>query len=197
MTSGDGYVSRLVRSAANGDRDAWNLLVERFASTVWAITGGYRLGAEDARDVFQTTWLRLVEHLDRIEQPAAVGAWLATTARRESLRVLRLSGREVPSGGDFDRVDLTSSAAVDRDLIAGEQDALVRGLVDQLPVRSRFLLHLLSAEAPLSYKRISDALSMPIGSIGPTRGRALEKLRKLALGAGFSPEDAFASADDR
>jgi RNA polymerase sigma factor (sigma-70 family) len=192
MPSGDEYVTGLVSAAANGDKSAWNALVERYGSMVWAIARQYRLDTADAADVSQTTWLRLVEHLHRIEQPERVGGWLATTARRESLRVLRLSGRQVPSSADLDRVpDTPSSSALDHDLISGEQGRHVRDLVDQLPERSRMLLHLLSAESPLSYKRISEALSMPIGSIGPTRARALEKLRKLAVDAGFNPEDAF------
>jgi RNA polymerase sigma factor (sigma-70 family) len=181
-----------VRAAALGDKNAWNALVERFASLVWAIARE-RLGAADAADVSQTTWLRLVEHLHRIEQPERVGGWLATTARRESLRVLRLTGRQVPSGDDLDRVPHPpTSRAVDQALISGEQGRHVRDLVDQLDERSRTLLHLLNADPPISYKRISEAMSMPLGSIGPTRARALEKLRKLAVEAGFSPEDAFA-----
>ena len=88
-------VTELVIDAAAGDSAAWDALVGRFAGTVWAVARGYRLSAADAADVSQTTWLRLVEHLDRIEQPDRIGGWLATTARRESLRVLRMSGRQV------------------------------------------------------------------------------------------------------
>jgi RNA polymerase sigma factor (sigma-70 family) len=192
-TSGDGYVASLVRRAANGDQRAWNALVEQFASTVWAIARGYRLGAADAADVSQTTWLRLVEHLDRIEQPERVGAWLATTARRESFRVLRMAGRQIPSGEDMDVLpDPAPPRSLDHELVAGEQGRLVSDLVERLPTRSRLLLRLLSADSPLSYKEISGALSMPIGSIGPTRARALEQLRKLAVGAGLKLEDVFA-----
>src|SRR5579863_946494 len=80
-------IAALVTAAAAGDQNAWNGLVDKFASTVWAIARGYRLNAADAADVSQTTWLRLVENLDRIEQPERLGAWLATTSRRESLRI--------------------------------------------------------------------------------------------------------------
>ena len=185
-------VAFLVRAAAGGDQKAWNQIVERFASTVWAIARGHRLNAADAADVFQTTWLRLFEHLDRIEQPERVGAWLATTARRECLRLLRMSGRQVVNGEDFDVLpDPESFKSPDRDLIAGERSRIVAQLVDQLPTRSQLLLRLLSADTPLSYKEISEALSMPIGSIGPTRARALDQLRRLALGAGYPLEDLF------
>jgi RNA polymerase sigma factor (sigma-70 family) len=176
-----------------GDHTAWDALVDRFASTVWAIARAHRLSAADAADVSQTTWLRLLEHLDRIQQPERVGAWLATTARRESLHVLRVAGRQIPNGDDFDVLpDSRSSAALDRGLIRSERVQLVTQLVEKLPVRSQVLLRLLSADSPLSYRDISEALSMPIGSIGPTRARALEQLRKLALGAGYQLEDVFA-----
>jgi RNA polymerase sigma factor (sigma-70 family) len=185
-------VALLVQAAAEGNQDAWNALVDRFSSTVWAIARGHRLNSADAADVFQTTWLRVVEHLDRIEQPERVGAWIGTTARRECLRVLRISGRQVPSGEDFDvLVDPASSEPPERELIATERRRVVHHLVEQLPTRSQLLLRLLSADSPLSYRDISEALSMPIGSIGPTRARALEQLRRLATNAGFNLEDVF------
>lgn len=188
-----GDVAGLVAAAAAGDQQAWNALVERFASTVWAIARGHRLNAADAADVSQTTWLRLVEHLDRIEQPERVGAWLATTARRESLRVIRLGGRQVPSGENMEVIpDLAPSLSPDHRLLASERDRLVSQLVEQLPTRSRILLRLLSADSPLSYRDISESLDMPIGSIGPTRARALEHLRKLAIRSGLRLEEIFA-----
>jgi RNA polymerase sigma factor (sigma-70 family) len=186
-------VAKLVRAASAGDRASWDALVDRFASTVWAIARAHRLNAADAADVSQTTWLRLLEHLDRIQQPERVGAWLATTARRESLRVLRVAGRQIPNGDDFEVLpDSMASSAPDRGLLRSERVQFVTELVDKLPVRSQLLLRLLSADSPLSYRDISEALSMPIGSIGPTRARALEQLRKLAVGAGYQVEDVFA-----
>ena len=76
---------------------AWNAIVDRFAGLVWGVARRHRLSASDAADVSQTTWLRLVEHIDRIQDPERVGGWLATTARHEALRVLRISNRELPS----------------------------------------------------------------------------------------------------
>ncbi|HEX4863801.1 MAG TPA: sigma-70 family RNA polymerase sigma factor [Acidimicrobiales bacterium] len=186
-------VAILVEQATAGSQDAWNGLVDRFASTVWAIARGHRLNSSDAADVFQTTWLRLVEHLHKIDYPERVGAWLATTARHESLRVLRMGGRQVPNGADFDAYpDDRTAREPDADLISTEQSELINQLVDLLPVRSQTLLRLLSADSPLSYKDISEALSMPIGSIGPTRARALDQLRKLALASGINLQDVFA-----
>jgi RNA polymerase sigma factor (sigma-70 family) len=183
----------LVRTAAAGDQKAWDALVDRFASTVWAIARAHRLNAADAADVSQTTWLRLVEHLHRIEHPELVGAWLATTARRESLHVLRVTGRQVPNGYDFDVVpDSTAGVTPERGLVRSESSRVVNDLVSKLPERSQLLLRMLSADPPLSYRDISEALSMPIGSIGPTRARALEQLRRLASSAGYRLEDIFA-----
>ena len=185
-------LSVLVEEAAGGSQDAWNALVDRFASTVWAIARGHRLNPSDAADVFQTTWLRLVEHLDKIQQPDRVGAWLATTARHESLRVLRMGGRQVPNGADFETIpDSRSERAPDSGIISSEQSRVINDLVELLPVRSQTLLRLLSADSPLSYKDISEALSMPIGSIGPTRARALDQLRRLAVASGINLQDVF------
>lgn len=185
-------VGEMVRAAATGDPDAWNGLVDRFASTVWAVARAHRLNAADAADVSQTTWLKLLENLDRIQQPDRVGAWLATTARRESLRLLRLAGRQVTGGSELDLVvDPPPMRAPEDVLMAPDIARVVNDLVSQLPFRSQILLRLLSADSPLSYKEISESLEMPIGSIGPTRARALEHLRKLAANAGLDPADLF------
>ena len=188
-------IAALVEAAASGDKGAWDRLVDRFAPTVWAVARGHRLNAADASDVSQTTWLRLVENLDRIVQPERVGAWLATTARRESLRILRLSGRQVPNGDNFDDVvDVRGDPSRSDGLISNYRAKVVADLVAKLPLRSQTLLRLLSADAPLSYKEISEALDMPIGSIGPTRARALEQLKRMAVQAGVDPEDLFSVA---
>jgi RNA polymerase sigma factor (sigma-70 family) len=187
-------VTSLVAGATRGDQDCWDALVDRFASTVWAIARGHRLSHADAADVFQTTWLRLLEHLDQIQKPERVGAWLATTARRECLRVLRMGGRQVPNGADFDILaDPDTSRSPDSDLVAIERQEVVNRLVDQLPLRSQLLLRMLSVDSPLSYIEIGEALAMPVGSIGPTRARALEQLRRLAVREGVDLEEIFFS----
>ena len=185
-------VVALVERASSGDQGAWNALVDRFGSTVWAIARGHRLNAADAADVFQTTWLRLLEHIDRIQQPERVGAWLATTARRECLRLIRMAGRQVASGEDFGILpDPTTSRSPDGNLVALERNQVVNELVDKLPTRSQLLLRMLSADSPLSYVEISEALSMPVGSIRPTRARALEQLRRLAIRDGVDLGEVF------
>jgi DNA-directed RNA polymerase specialized sigma24 family protein len=104
-----------------------------------------------------------------------------------------MAGRQTPSGYDFDVLpDMSAAAAPDRGVLRSENARLVTDLVERLPVRSQLLLRLLSGDSPLSYRDVSEALSMPIGSIGPTRARALEQLRRLAIGAGYQLEDVFA-----
>jgi len=183
-------LTNLVRRAAEGDSDAWNQLVERFAGMVWAVARSYRLNASDAADVSQTTWLRLVQHLDRIEQPERVGAWLAITARHEALRVARQASRQLPIG-DHIIIDLVAEDGVSNDdaLLANERARELWALVMRLPARCQLILRLLTADPPLSYRDLGEALDMPIGSIGPTRARCLEHLRKIASSAGISVEE--------
>jgi RNA polymerase sigma factor (sigma-70 family) len=160
---------------------------------VWAVARSYRLTAADAADVSQTTWLRLVQHLDRIEQPERVGAWLAITARHEALRVARQSSRQISVGDDI-TTDVMAHEGPSNDaaLLADERAKELWALVTRLPERCQLILRLLTADPPLSYRDLGEALDMPIGSIGPTRARCLEHLRKIASSAGISLED-FAS----
>src|SRR3954447_6349402 len=112
-------VAELVAAAAEGDQVAWNGLVDRFNGLVWSVARAHRLGAADASDVVQTTWLRLVENLGRLQDPERVGAWLATTARRECLRTLRQSARQVPTE---ELPETPVSAQLDAALLADERD---------------------------------------------------------------------------
>jgi RNA polymerase sigma factor (sigma-70 family) len=174
-----------VRRAAVGNQDAWNEIVDRFAGMVWAIARSHRLDDATAADVSQATWLRLVEHLDSVQQPERLGAWLATTARRESLRVIRMAGRQVPTGDDFTLLEAPRSDAVDAPIHRKGQDEVLRAVVAQLPCRDQRLLGLLFADVPLSYKEIAEELEVPIGSIGPTRARCLERVRRIAKRVGL------------
>ena len=88
-------IAGLVHSAAAGDRRSWERLVDQFARLIWSITADFKLAESDAADVAQTTWLRLLEHIDRIEYPDRVGSWLAATARNECLRSLAAHNRRV------------------------------------------------------------------------------------------------------
>lgn len=168
-----------VRRAAAGDKDAWDEIVESFSGLVWSVANGYRLGAADAAEVSQTTWLRLLENLDRIREPERLGGWLATTARREALRQLRLRGREHVTDDDatFDRAPSTDPGPEEL-LLVHDRDRLLWRAFTQLDDRCRRLLQLVVIVAP-PYTEVAAALDMPIGSIGPTRARCLDRLRRL------------------
>jgi RNA polymerase sigma factor (sigma-70 family) len=180
-----------VRAAAAGDPGAWHELVERYGGLVWAVTRAHRLSGADAADVVQTTWLRLVEHLERLKTPAAVGGWLATTARRECLHVLRQAARCQPRDAVPEPV-AEESADAGAPLLIAERDATVRQAFSRLPARDRALLGLLTAEPRPSYDEIGSTLGMPIGSIGPTRARALERLRRQVEDLGLDALGAVA-----
>lgn len=171
--------AELVESASKGDQSAWDSLVGRHGSRVWAVARAHRLNAADAEDVFQVTFLRLVTHIDTIRDPSRVGAWLATTARHECLRILRRSGRAVPSGDDeiLDGPD-PLTVPVESSLLADERQATVRDALGRLSGPCQRLLRVLMADPEPTYEEVGRALGMPIGSIGPTRGRCLKHLRR-------------------
>lgn len=173
-------VADLVIRARAGDQAAWDDLVGRYLGMVHAICRGWHLGSDDAADVNQIVWLRLVEHLDRIRTPAAVGGWIAATTRNECLRVVRAAGRVVLTGedGDFDVVD-ARDPGVEAGVLVYERDRALVAAFDRLGDRCQRLLRLMAADPPPSYDEIAAALDMPVGSIGPTRGRCLEQLRRL------------------
>lgn len=180
-------VAELVRAAAEGDPASWNSLVDRYNGLVWSVARAHRLSGADAADVVQTTWLRAVEHLGRLHDPESLGAWLATTARHESLRAIRLGSRQVPTSMEL-ASDTPDAARVDTHLLEGERDRALWASLGRLEERCQALLRMLIADPPASYDEISVALDMRIGSIGPTRGRCLERLRDLAEAAGISRE---------
>lgn len=169
----------LVRAAAHGDERAWNALVDRYSGLVWAIARNHRLSAADRDEVFQTTWLRLVEHAGRLQDPAKVGGWLATTARHESLRLLRRGGRQIPMGDELPEATCPAPAPGE-ELLRSERDRALWSALSRLPARDQALLRLLSADPAPSYEEVGAALDMPVGSIGPTRARCLERLRRAA-----------------
>lgn len=170
-------MTSLVTSAALGSELAWERLVREFSGLLWAVTRTFRLSDADAGDVVQATWVRLVEHLNRLAEPARVGAWLATTARRECLRVLRDRQRQVVTDEDPRQEDQTDLPPDNQLLIAERDQALWQGFA-RLRTSDQALLRLLIAEPRPAYEEISAALEIPIGSIGPTRARALERLRR-------------------
>jgi len=174
----DAELVMVVTQARDGVSGAWETLVGRFGGLVVAIARRCRLSDADVAEVCQTTWLRLVENLDRIEQPERLGAWLATTSRRESLRI---ATRQVVVSATDAVYLMTDDKAepVDSALLRDEQERAIRAAAERLSPRCQRLLGLLMGDDDLPYKEIAEQLSMPIGSIGPTRGRCLDHLREI------------------
>jgi len=170
-------IAGLVDAAGTGDQNAWNRLVQEFESMIWAIARAHRLGDADAADVSQATWLALAQHINKLNNPAGIGAWLATTARRECLRVLRGGQRMVLFGDDAPEHESPEPRPGHALLISERDDALWRAF-SRLRPADQALLRLLTADPRPPYEEIAAALDMPIGSIGPTRQRALARLRE-------------------
>jgi len=176
-------VEELVACAQRGQSWAWQAIIDRYRPLIHAVARGYRLNHCDTEDVGQTVWLRLVEYLDRLREPRALARWLVRTASNESLRLARSNQRLLlvdPLNDAAQRLETANTADPDADLLRLEQaQALHRGLAT-LPPSQRDLLALLTDDQPLSYQQISKILDIPMGSIGPTRGRGLARLRAAA-----------------
>ena len=168
----------LVEAARDGDQAAWQALLERYDGTISVVCRAHRLSPADTAEVRQTTWLRAVERLARLRDPERINSWLATVARHECLRLLRLAGRVEPYG---DRDVLPHSDVTEgpeAQVLASERDEAVRAAVSRLPERDRALITLLYGDHALGYADIGRTLRMPVGSIGPTHRRALDRLRR-------------------
>jgi RNA polymerase sigma factor (sigma-70 family) len=173
--------SALVEAVRRSDQGAWAALVTQYGPLVQSVARRHRSAEnlEDEDDVAQIVWLRLMEHLDRIREPGRLPGWIATTTRHESLRVIRQRGREAPLARRLTAQPSENHADdVDAGLLRDELRRVLSAALDQLPPTQRDLLLLLSADPPRSYQEISDLLGIPVGSIGPTRARALRRLRR-------------------
>jgi RNA polymerase sigma factor (sigma-70 family) len=184
----------LVARARGGDKRSWDALVERYAPLIWSICRKYRLGRADADDVAQTVWLHLVDHLDQIREPAALAGWLATTTRRQCVRLIRAAHGPHAALYPLDDENMADeqAGAADQDVLAAERHAALRQAFAGLPPDGQQLIAMLTADPPVPYAQISARLGIPIGSIGPTRRRCLDKMRRhpaiaALIGADPSP----------
>ncbi len=175
----------LVRAAAAGDEGAWEGLVNEFSPLVLGVARAHRLTDADASDVVQTTWLRLVEHLERIQDPDRIGGWLATTAWRESVRVKRRAKKQIVTDHP---PEPASEDDVAQRIVTAERHAAMRAAFHRLRGRDQALLRLLVSDPAPSYEQIGAILDMPVGSIGPTRARSLTRLRREAALVGLIQE---------
>jgi RNA polymerase sigma factor (sigma-70 family) len=177
----DASVVDLVATAATGDERAWAELVRRFGGLVWGTARSFRLSQQDIEDVSQTTWLLLAGHIHRLREPEALPGWLVTTTRRESIRVGQRRRVEIREF-EYEQPDLPDRtlAQPDEGLLREELREHVRRSLEKLPEPCQRLLAMLATDPPMSYRAVGLALDMPTGSIGPTRARCLERLRRIA-----------------
>ncbi len=176
----DPVVIDLVARVRNGDRQAWDALVERYAPLTWSICRRHRLGDADAEDVGQSVWLQLVDQLDKVRDPAALPGWLATTTRRECARVLRAVHGPHAAGYWLDAETIPDDQAqmADQQVLVAERHAALREAFTHLPPCDQQLIALLIQDPPVPYAEISARLGIPVGSIGPNRSRCLDRLRR-------------------
>ncbi len=177
----------LVLACRDGNAEAWEMLVGRYQRLVYSIPRRAGLDEETAADVFGHVFATLVEHLDRLEQPSRIGAWLATTAKRESWRISRTSRRYVASistdGTDEGSEPPDADPLPEETLVRMEEQHRVRAAVGRLDERcSKLLTQLFYQQESPAYSEIAASLGIPEGSIGPTRARCLHKLRRILEG---------------
>ena len=190
----------------SSDEQGWNALIERYQPIINSVCRSYRLTPEDAADVSQTVWMKVVDNLDRIREPRAIPAWIKTTAIRAALALLRTRNRLTLLDVSQDNSAAWSplnpslySSEVDARMLDTERQSAVRDGLAELAESHRALLSLLVADPPISYQQISDQLGLPVGSIGPTRARCLRKLastpaiRSLELSRNHHPSTADAA----
>jgi RNA polymerase sigma factor (sigma-70 family) len=194
----DPTVTDLVLAATAGDQQAWDALVERYTPLVMSVAVRYRLSDEDAADVGQTLWLRLVQHLRELREPKALPGWIVATTRNECFRVLRGRQRtqsfDPLDAGIAERAEFRGVEYIDldADLLRAERHEALLAAFAELPEHHRQLLLLLLADPPLAYAEISRRIGIPIGGIGPTRARALERLRRCPALAALLEADRLA-----
>jgi RNA polymerase sigma factor (sigma-70 family) len=165
--------TELVERALDGDEDAWRMIVARVKNLVWKVVNSFRLPRGDAEDAFAATFFRLAEHIDTIREPERLPGWVATTARNESLAILRRNRRVFS-------LDPTDAATPGDHAERIVDDELKRALHESFKLLSdacQQLLRLLTTDPPMSYDEVAELLDMPMGSIGPNRQRCLERLR--------------------
>lgn len=173
-------VTDLVTRARKGDQQAWNAIVERYASLIWSICRHHRLSDADAQDVGQSVWLQLVSHLDAVRDPAALPGWLATTTRRECRRVVGAERGPHTSGYLLDAESMPDekTRTAEQELLTAERHAALLEAFTCLGPSCQRLMAMLLQDPPVPYAEISATLGIPVSSIGPTRGRCLDKMRR-------------------
>jgi RNA polymerase sigma factor (sigma-70 family) len=191
----DPIVADLVTRAGKGDQQAWDVLVERYSPLIWSICRRYQLSRADAEDVGQRIWLQFMNHLDAIRDPAALPGWLTTTTRRECNRVVRAARGPQAAGQLLDEnIPDKQTRTAEQELLAAERHTALREAFTCLSPSRQQLMALLIQDPPVPYTEISARLGIPVSSIGPTRRRCLDQIRRHpAIAALINTEDGAAA----
>jgi RNA polymerase sigma factor (sigma-70 family) len=178
--SDDPPVTALMTRAANGDKQAWDALVERYAPLVWSICRRYQLSGADADDLGLAVWLQLAGQLGKIPDPAALACWLATSTRRECAKVLRAAHRpqDAPNAPTAKAISDDHTEIAEQELQVAQRHAALREAFARLPPCCQQLISLLTEDPPVPNAQISAKLDIPAGNIRPYRSRCLDKLRR-------------------
>ncbi len=172
----------------DGDATALDDLVRVMTPVLWHVVRSYRLPHELAEDVIQTTWMALVRRREAIVDGAAVGGWLTTTARREAWRLSKSDSRLMPTEDEAIAARLPRQRSAEQAAVLNDEQERLWAAVQTLDDRCQRLLRIVAFEHRPDYGRVAEQLDMPVGSIGPTRGRCLAKLKSALAAAAFSEE---------
>jgi RNA polymerase sigma factor (sigma-70 family) len=166
-------------AARDGDKEAFDALVADLSPLVWHVARSGGLDRTTAEDVVQTVWLALLRHLHRLTEPRALAGWLITTTRREANRVQHRAGGVVELSQEMAEQTPTADPSPEHEVLRTERDRALWSAFHQLSQRCQELLRLTVLAGRAEYRAVAEALHMPHGSIGPTRGRCLNNLRSL------------------
>lgn len=172
-----------------GDHGALDDLVRSLTPVLWHVVRSYGLPTDQAEDVVQTTWLTLVRRHETIGDSQAVAAWLTTTARREAWRVSKAAAQSVPVGDEVIEARMPFGQPAESQVVEADQGDRLWRLVSQLSPRCQRLLRIIAFDDRPDYAGLAGELDMPVGSIGPTRGRCLAKLKGLISDAEGADHD--------
>ena len=172
-------MARLLNAARDGGEEAMGQIVADLSPLLWQVARAAGLSSGDAEDVLQTVWLRLLSHLEGIHTSAALTAWLVITTRREAWRVRAVSRKQFPADQDWLAAVPDPAPDSEERAIARDQRRTLWAALSQLSPRCQELLRIVAFVARPDYAAVAAALGIPHGSVGPTRGRCLAKLRAV------------------
>ena len=174
-------LARCLERARGGELAALDEVVRELNPVLWHVARAQNLSADQAADVVQTTWLELLRRLHEIRAPQALAAWLVTTTRREAWRVRSWHRQHTPEGTEILESTPDPGPELSERIESDERDRVLWRHFQQLPERCRTLLRIVAQVERPDYSTVAEAMEMPRGSIGPTRGRCLAKLREMLL----------------